>query len=401
MKILFLTIAWPKTGNYNIYTDLMDEVIANGHQVTVACSAEARTGIKTGLETINGIHVLHIATGNLTQIPFIEKGISNLKVGGQFKSAINKYFANERFDLIIMSTPPITLSGVFGDLKKKYKAKTYLLLKDIWPQGIADIGAIKQNGLIYKYFSWQEQRLYKACDYIGCMSPANVKYVLEHNNLSSTCVVEENPNSIKIRKNKILKDRRLLQNYGISDDKCVFVFGGNLGKPQGIQSFMSVLKNINIANAFFLFVGGGTEANYVKKYIAENHLQNVKYIQTLPKDEYEQICESADVGLILLDGRYTIPNFPSRLLSYCENRLPILSYTDPNTDVGDVVEEVGCGIKVTRDNHDGFVAAVKKLADNKQLRDEMGNNAFKLLQDRYTVSSSYKIIMQHFESGAE
>ena len=131
MKILFLTIAWPKTGNYNIYTDLMDEVIANGHQVTVACSAEARTGIKTGLETINGIHVLHIATGNLTQIPFIEKGISNLKVGGQFKSAINKYFANERFDLIIMSTPPITLSGVFGDLKKKYKAKTYLLLKDI------------------------------------------------------------------------------------------------------------------------------------------------------------------------------------------------------------------------------------------------------------------------------
>lgn len=401
MKILFLTIAWPKTGNHNIYTDLMDEFVFHGHQVAVACSAEARTGIKTGLETINGIRILHIQTGNLTQTPFIEKGISNLKVGGQFKFAIDKYFANEQFDLIIMSTPPITLSGVFGDLKKRYKAKTYLLLKDIWPQGVADIGAIKQNGLIYKYFRWQEQRLYKACDYIGCLSPANISFLHQYNVLSKKCIVEENPNSIKIRKNNTVKNRLLLRKYGIPDDKCVFIFGGNLGKPQGIQKFMTELNAINVDNYFFLFVGGGTEASYVKKYIAENNLQNVQYIQTLPKDEYEQICESADVGLVLLDGRYTIPNFPSRLLSYCENRLPILSYTDPNTDVGDIIEQAGCGIKVVRDNHDDFVSAVKKLADNKQIRNDMGNKAFKLLQDKYTVSRSYNIIMHHFESGAE
>ncbi len=401
MKILFLTIAWPKNGNHNIYTDLMDEFVFHGHQVTVACSAEARTGIKTGIETNNGIRILHIATGNLTQTPFIEKGVSNIRVGRQFKSAIDKYFVNEQFDLIVMSTPPITLSGVFGELKKRYKAKTYLLLKDIWPQGIADIGAIKQNGLIYKYFRWQEQRLYKACDYIGCMSPANMSFVLEHNTLPSICVTEENPNSIRVRKDKIEKTRILLQKYGISDDKCVFIFGGNLGKPQGIQSFMPELKNINIANAFFLFVGGGTESNYVKKYIDDNNLQNVKYIQTLPKDEYEKICESADVGLILLDSRYTIPNFPSRVLSYCENRLPILSYTDSNTDVGDIVEQAGCGIKVVRDNKKEFMEAVKKLVDNKQMRNEMGNKSFKLLQDKYTVSSSYKIIMQHFERGLE
>ena len=257
MKILFLTIAWPSYGEHNIYTDLMDEFVEHGHDVYVACSIEARHDQKTALDKENNIQVLRIKTGNLTKTPFIEKGIANLLIGMQFEKAINQHFGNIKFDLIIMSTPPVTLSGVFKSLKHKYGAKTYLLLKDIWPQGIADLELIKQDGIIFKYFSWQEKRLYNAADYIGCLSLANVKFLERNNKFPLNKIIEENPNSIKIRRKISFKQSDILEKYNLPQKKCIFIYGGNLGKPQGLDFFMNVLQHINNPKAFFLIVVDG------------------------------------------------------------------------------------------------------------------------------------------------
>lgn len=400
MNILFLTIAWPRFGENNLYTDLMDEFVEHQHKVTVVCSIEKRVGRSTYLEKINGIKVLRVKTGNLTKTPFIEKGISNLFIGRQFMKAINAHFSKSHFDLIIISTPPITLSGVYKKMKEKYHAKTYLLLKDIWPQGIADLGLIKKNGLIYKYFSWQEKRLYNASDFIGCMSPANVNFIRKSNIVVNNSLIEENPNSIKIRKHKVVKNLKIREKYNIPIDKCVFLFGGNLGKPQGISTFLNMVEQINNNNVFFLFIGEGTEKNIISEY-AKRHRNNFKFIQCLPKAEYESLCESADVGLILLDGRYHIPNFPSRLLSYLENRLPVLCCTDMSTDIGHIIEENECGISVYQNDLKAFNCAISTLAGNNQYREKMGNNAFKLLENKYTSLKSYQIIIKHFQERSE
>ena len=58
----------------------------------------------------------------------------------------------------------------------------------------------------------------------------------------------------------------------------------------------------------------------------------------LPKDEYDAMIGACDVGLIFLDYRFTIPNFPSRLLAYMQAKIPVLASTDPNTDVGSVID---------------------------------------------------------------
>ena len=397
MNILFLTIAWPQNPNeHNIYTDLLECFVEHGHNVVVVCSSERRYGGETHLVEERGLKVLYVRTGNLTKVSFVEKGISNLLLGVQFKKAIKSYFSNDDFDLILMSTPPITLSGVYTYLKKEYNAKTYLLLKDIWPQGIADVGAIRKNGLIYKYFSYQEQRLYSASDYIGCMSPANIQYIKTHNRIPKTTVVEENPNSIRIRKFTVQKRRDIFAKYNIPTDRCIFIAGGNFGIPQGIPQFLSMLGKIDLFGAFFLFVGDGTEAEKIRKYVKNHPNMPMTFIPRLPKAEYEQICESADVGLILLDGRYSIPNFPSRLLSYLENRLPILCCTDSCTDIGEIVEKYNCGRYVQQGDTQTLENDIRELSFDKELREMMGNNSFHMLKSRYTVGYSYEIMMKHF-----
>lgn len=398
MNILFLTIAWPQNPDeHNLYTDLLEYFAEQGHKVVVVCSSESRYGSETHIAEERGLKVLYVRTGNLTKVSFIRKGISNLLLGRQFKKAIRSYLPKESFDLILMSTPPITLSGLYADLKKIFNAKTYLLLKDIWPQGIADVGAIKQNGLIYKYFSYQEQRLYAASDYIGCMSPANIQYIKTHNRIPATTVVEENPNSIHIRKFTVQKRRDIFAKYNIPIDRCIFIAGGNFGVPQGIPQFLSMLEQIDLSGAFFLFVGDGTEADKIRKYISTHQDMPIGFISRLPKDEYEQMCESADVGLILLDGRYTIPNFPSRLLSYLENRLPVLCCTDSCTDIGEIVESYNCGRHIIQGDVQKLSDIVRNLSDDEDLRLMMGNNSYALLEKGYSVEKSYEIVMRHFQ----
>ena len=163
-----------------------------------------------------------------------------------------------KFDLVMYSTPPITFSKAVEFVKKRDGAKSYLLLKDIFPQNAIDLGMMTKSGpkgFIYKYFRRKEKRLYALSDYIGCMSEANVKYVITHNPEVDPKKVEVSPNSVEVIDQSVDEDTRkqIREKYGIPQDKTVFIYGGNLGKPQGIPFLIECLRKAqNIEKAYFL-----------------------------------------------------------------------------------------------------------------------------------------------------
>lgn len=398
MNILFLTLAWPEGNEHNLYTDLMEEFKYNGHNVYVVTARERRVGKATEYSVKNGLNILRVRCGNIQKTNPFEKGISSVLLGYQMQIAIKKYLSNINFDLIMCSTPPITLARTIKALKKKYSAKVYLLLKDIWPQGPADMGAIMKGGLIWTYFRRKEKLMYEVSDYIGCMSLANVKYVLNHNKELSPIKVEECPNTIRPRERKPVNYIQIRNKYKIPEGAVVFLFGGNLGKPQGVSFLIDVAEHMtDREDVFFLIVGSGTEYSKIKIRIEEKSLKNILLLERLPKLDYEMLCNASDVGLILLDKNFTIPNFPSRLLTYLDIGMPVLCATDSVTDVGDIVEEWNCGIKTLHGDINGFIQVVDKLANHEELRINMSRNARKLLEGKYTVKHSYEIIMKHFE----
>ena len=120
----------------------------------------------------------------------------------QFKSALGKHFGKVKFDVILYSTPPITFTKVIRYVKRRNpKAMSYLLLKDIFPQNAVDLGMLTKDGLkgfLYRSFREKEKDLYRISDYIGCMSPANVRYVIEHNPEVDPAIVEIAPNSYDV-----------------------------------------------------------------------------------------------------------------------------------------------------------------------------------------------------------
>lgn len=401
MNVIFLTLdRFLNINDREISEDLMRKFNREGHNVYVVVPRERRFDMPTKLEVQGGVNILGVKTLNIQKTNFIEKGIGTLLIEQQYISAIKKYLKGVKFDLILYTTPPITFTGVVDYLRKKNpQAFSYLLLKDIFPQNAIDIEMFGEKSLFNKYFRRKEVKLYRQSDYIGCMSPANVNFLLTHNDYINKEKVEVAPNSIELAEQTVLTQEQrdnIKKKYNLPLDKPVFIYGGNLGKPQGIGFLIQCLDvNKNREDCHFLIVGSGTEYPLIKEWYDTVHPNSVSIYERLPKADYDLLVQCCDVGLIFLDHRFTIPNYPSRLLSYLEYKMPVLCATDPNTDIGRIAEDNGYGYWCESNSVEAFTSILDKMIhSNRQL---MGENGYAFLKDNYLVQNTYNAIIKHFE----
>lgn len=411
MNIIFLTMSrLTDISQRHIYTDLLRKFRNEGHNVYIIAPVERGNGswLKvhgSSLKEQDGVRILGVKTLNLQKTSVVEKGIGQILVESQYKKAIKKHLKDVSCDLILYSTPPITFPKVIKSLKKRNpNAKTYLLLKDIFPQNAVDMGMMRKTGvkgILYKYFRRKEKVLYGLSDYIGCMSPANVDFLLKNNPEIDAKRVEVAPNSIDLDVDDNLdadfnEGNAIRIKYGLPIDKPIFIYGGNLGKPQGIDYLIKCLDVVKgRTDCHFVVVGTGTEYDKLEAWYNDNFNLNVKLMQGLPKADYDLLVRSCDVGLIFLDHRFTIPNYPSRLLSYLENKMPVLCATDVNTDIGKIAEENGYGYWCESVRPEDFTALVDKMLASD--RRAMGERGYEFLKQNYLVEHTYNAIMRHLK----
>ncbi len=398
MNVLFLTLLdFESLAERNIYTDLLRKFYQKGHEVYVVSPVERKKHVETKLLRLDGrLAILKLKIGNIQKTNVIEKGITTVMLESAFVTAIKKYYGDVVFDLVLYSTPPITLQRAVSYVKKRDNATTYLMLKDIFPQNAVDMGMISKHGakgLLYKYFRKKEKKLYRESDYIGCMSEANVAYVRAHNPEIRPDKIEVCPNCTEpvYRNISNAEKEAIRKKLGVPKNKLLFIYGGNLGRPQGIPFLIQCLRSVaHNRNVCFFIIGNGTEYGKLEKFLKNEKPKNIKLMKTLPKEEYENMILAADIGLIFLDYRFTIPNFPSRLLSYMQAEIPVLAVTDGTTDIGKVITEGGFGWWCKSDQVQTFIKTME-FALSADLS-SMGKKAHAYMMEHYTTEQVYQII---------
>lgn len=397
MRILFLTIAKIKSlEERGIYADLLRKFRNEGHEIFSVSPVERRDRKPTHLIKEKGVNLLQVRTFNLQKTNVIEKGIGTLVIEYQYLRAIKNQFPSKKFDLILYSTPPITFSKVIRYIKKRDQAYSYLLLKDIFPQNAVDMHLMKDGGILHKLFIKKERILYEMSDTIGCMSLANRNYLLAHHSNLTPGKVEVNPNSIEPLDHEVLASDKLAirKKYGLPVQAKTFVYGGNLGVPQGIDFLLETIDKCINKDVFFLIVGTGTEYNKVRQWFVEKEPKNALLIAWLPKEDYDYLLNTCDVGMIFLNPNFTIPNFPCRLLPYLEYKIPVLAATDKVSDIGQVIERYGCGKWVHSGDINGMLSTIDAMIEDPQHFQVMKQKTRKLLEEEFTVEVSYKLIME-------
>ena len=396
MNILFLTMnTFTGIEMHNIYSELMKEFIVNGHRPYIVTPRERRKNEGTELIDYGNYCILKVKIGNTSDVSLIEKGISTVTLNWKYRKAIKKYLGRVSFGLVLYSTPPITVAGTVRQLKSFYKCPTYLMLKDIFPQNAVDLEMIGNGGLLHKYFMSQEKILYKESDRIGCMSPANVDYVRVHNEYVDPKKVEVCPNAITPKQipDKDKASERVTTKYSIPDDAVIYMYGGNLGKPQGIPFLIEVLQQMkDEKHSFFIICGSGSEYDKVDAFVKESKPTNVVLSKELPKEEYDDLLSGCDVGMIFLDYRFTIPNYPSRLLSYMEQEMPVVAFTDEVSDVGKTAIDGHFGWWGPSNNAEKAAELIKSISKDRNRVREYGKMARSYLEKNFSVTVAYDTI---------
>ena len=388
MNILYLSAVPFKIGkNLSIYTDLIQELNNFGDKITVLSIDSSLKPFQVKKVSQEDIDLVHIGSFQLYNVNIFRKGLSIVSLPFFMKRAIKKIDIS-KFDVILYETPPITWARIVKEIKKKNKIKSFLMLKDIFPQNAVDIGLMKKNSFIFKYFKRKEKLLYKVSDYIGCMSKGNMEYIIKNNSEIPKEKVCYFPNTKKDTGNK---------KVNFNKEKLQFVYGGNMGLPQGVLNIALAISYFkNDEDIEFIFVGKGTEWNKINEYFKEQ--KNVKVLESLPREEYEELLSKCDAGFIFLDSRFTIPNYPSRTLAYLEKGIPIIAATDKNTDIKNLILDNRVGLWSCSDNINSLIENIRILKENKEKRQEFSKNARELFLKEFQVEKSVELLHKYINN---
>jgi glycosyltransferase involved in cell wall biosynthesis len=141
-------------------------------------------------------------------------------------------------------------------------------------------------------------------------------------------------------------------------------------------------------------VGSGTYYHKLAQWYEIRKPLAVSVMKGLPKEDYDRLVQACQVGLIFLDYRFTIPNYPSRLLSYLTNQKPIIAATDKNCDLGYIAEKNGFGYWCPSNSVDAFNNVIIKITESNLT--EMGQRGYDFYNNNYTIQHTYNAIMKHF-----
>lgn len=348
MHVLMVTDAYPplRTSCAVQMYDLGQVLVKEGHQVTVITPIHDLQE-KIQIKEKNGVRVIHVRALKTKDVNYIfrvfAEFINPFLIGAKLTN--NPVFLDATYDGIIWYSPTIFWGPLIKRFKKIFRVKSYLILRDIFPDWALDLGLLKK-GLFYKFLKKVEYFQYRQADVIGVQSPKNLKYFIEQN---STIKAE-----IEVLWNWIGDSKETECSININSThlqgRKILLYLGNMGKAQAMDNLISLAQLLAEDSSLgFLFVGRGSEVERLKNLVQKKKLTNILFFEEVPTSEIPSLCRQCDAGLVSLDSRHKGHNIPGKFLSYLKGNLPIIAFGNLSSDLHELIQTHNLGLYIDGD----------------------------------------------------
>tara|TARA_B100001989_G_C24550807_1_gene474500 strand:+ start:6156 stop:7310 length:1155 start_codon:yes stop_codon:yes gene_type:complete len=380
-----------KTSCAVLMSDLAKEFSVNNHQVTVI-TPTSNFNEKSSLRNYDNYQLYRFRSFKIVDVSFTKRALNELFLPITF--LFSHYFSQikrEKFDYIIWYSPSIFLSPIIWLIKRKSKAKTYLILRDIFPEWTLDLG-LMNKGIIYKFFKFIASFQYKIADVIGIQSESNFEII--KNKVSSKKVeVLNNWNS----DSEMLDIEDSIINLKTFRNKKIIVYIGNMGIAQDMNFIIDLIEEFKSNNQelVFLFIGRGNEVKNLKHKAQIKNLENLKFFDEIPHKNAMNLLRKCSVGLISLDPRHKSHNIPGKFISYLQSGLPVIARINPKSDLENIITKNNVGIVYSDYNIDEFGEMINEMISNETELNTKSLNARKLFKNKFETKSAYKQLISH------
>lgn len=336
------------------------------------------------LSVLDEIRIYKFRSGRIKNVHKIKRAFNEILLSFRaWKHLRNEFIKNEH-DLILYYSPSIFWGPLVKKLKKLWRAHSYLILRDIFPQWAIDNGILKKNSLITKFFQYFERINYDTADTIGLQSYKNKEWFEKqypiYKNLRVLFNWVENA-PVK------LETAPYREKLGLKE-KVVFFYGGNIGHAQDMRNILRLAKNLrDYPIAHFVLIGAGDEVDLVKEIVIKESLPNLTLLEPVSQNEFKNLLAEFDVGLFCLNRNHLTHNFPGKVLGYMVQSMPILGCVNPGNDLKEVIEDANAGFVSIAGDDLLFKENAIKLLD-KTIRVKMGSNSKKIMDEKFSVQAA-------------
>lgn len=176
---------------------------------------------------------------------------------------------------------------------------------------------------------------------------------------------------------------------GSNEGKYVLYFG-RLDKPKGVLTFLDAAKECR--DIPFVIVGKGDEEELIKSRIKEEAISNVSFLGPIWGEEMERIIDESK--LVVVPSEWYEPSPYVVLQSFAHNK-PVIA-----SNIGglpEMVEDDYNGLLFEPRNSSDLSMKIKKIYFDNSLSAQMGENARKTVEERFSPDEYYKKTMELFE----
>lgn len=315
--------------------DLSREFAEQGHE-TVVLVASPELDQPWKIDTEDSLIVARLQSPTTKDISYTRRLAGEFLMPFAMMRNYSKCPLSEsRYDAIIWYSPTIFLGPFVRWLKQRNGCRSYLIVRDIFPQWAADMGLISR-GLPFQFLNQIANYQYRSADVIGVQTPGNLSFFSGFRTKHPALRVE-------VLQNWLTKAPDRGCAIDISRTKLagrhIFVYAGNMGVAQQMD------KLLNLACAMrdrqdvgFLFVGRGSEVQRLRQLAAQQSPNNILFEDEISPDDIPGLYRQCHVGMICLDSRHRTHNIPGKFLTYMQSGLPILASINDGNDLRDLVE---------------------------------------------------------------
>jgi len=319
--------------------DLARELVIQGHEPTVIVPRGPLDG-PSKLERADGVTVLRCRTPPTKDIGYIRRTINEMRLPYALLRALRQSeLRNVRWDGVVWYSPTIFLGPIVRALRRTSRCRSYLILRDIFPEWAVDMGLLKR-GPAYHFFKTIERGQYSVADTIGVQTAANLAYMHEW--------AKQPGRRLEVLQNWLSAAPNTGCRIVVAESKLagrkIFVYAGNMGIAQGMDVFLELAARMrNRKDIGFLFVGRGSDAARFAAITESQRLDNVVFHDEIEPAEIPGLLAQCQVGIVALDPRHKTHNVPGKFLTYMQAGIPVIARINPGNDLEKLINEERVG----------------------------------------------------------
>lgn len=391
MHIALIADAYPpmRTSGAVQLRDLSLEFVHQGYEVTVMIpSSELAEGWR--IERWNGVQIIRLKAPRTKDIDYVRRTVGEFLMPlSMLRNFRKSPLAGQHWDGVVWYSPTIFLGPMVKALKKASDCRSYLLIRDIFPQWAVDM-ELMGRGLPYHFFKAVEGFQYSVADVIGVQTPANVPYM--------DSWVNNAARRVEVLQNWLADAPDVGCSISVAASKLagrkIFVYAGNMGVAQGMGVLLDLAERLTgRTDIGFLFVGRGSDAQRLRNDAVSRGIENVDFFDEIDPSEIPGLYAQCHVGLVALDPRHKTHNIPGKFLSYMQSGLPVLASVNPGNDLVELIRRERIGRVSTTSSVETLSVLAESLVAELNDVESIGERCKKLAKELFSPEIAVKQIV--------